>query len=178
MLIHGCIQSSEFFEYSSLPSRCFLTESVAVWPVSYDISSFHKLMVRNFFKGEMCSRLHEVIPIHQVASLDLAEVCAPQSLLVIIIIIIIFVLLLLFLIPPVVKIPGVKNKKSYKHSWSGTSPIRWGPKRYPWMLLNCNAGPPVRLVERGAWFHASFPIHLSVCTPAWWWWWWWLLLLL
>jgi len=37
-------------------------------------------------------------------------------------------LLLFFFLPPVVKIPGVKNIVG----WSGTSPIRWGPKRYPY----------------------------------------------
>jgi len=46
---------------------------------------------------------------------------------------IIIIIIILFLIPLVVKILGVKNKKKVKNivGWSGTSPIRWGPKRYP-----------------------------------------------
>jgi len=40
-------------------------------------------------------------------------------------------LLLLFLFTPALKIMGVKNKiVKYIVSWSGTSPIQWGPKMY------------------------------------------------
>jgi len=60
-------------------------------------------------------------------------------LLLLLLLFILFLFILLFYFStPVVKIPGIKNKKVKNIvSWGGASPIRWGPKRYPNYYYYC-----------------------------------------